>query len=138
MPSNSTLPLLLALSDMAVGVIAAVALLVGAAGSAGVQSLLGRRTLRGAQAQAAELLRTSTAEAESIRQRAELEAEKKTKERRDKLDADIARGLSELQESQARAARREEILDRKLERVSERESKLERLEGELGRREEAI
>lgn len=138
MPDTSSLPLLLSITDLAAGALAAAGLLLGAVGAVAVQSVLGRRSLRSAQSRAAEVLRASTAEAESIRQRAELDAEKRAKERRDKLDADIARGLSELQESQARAAKREEILDRKLERVSERESKLERLEGELGRREEAV
>jgi ribonuclease Y len=122
------------LADVSVpvaGVIGAAALVLGGIAAMVVNGVVTRRTIASARATAEELLRTSQVEADSIRQRAELDSERRAKERRDQIDAEIARGLAEITESQERAARREEILDRKLERVGEREAKLEKRDGAL-------
>jgi len=129
---------LLAVTELTAAAIGLVALVAGAAIAWTTQARLGRASLRQARQQSADLLRTAEGESERIRQRVELESERRAKERRDLLDAEIAKRLSELQESQARAAKREEILDRKLERVSERELRIERRETELDHRESTI
>jgi len=129
-------PILLAVEPMTIASVVA-ALLVGFALGAVVYGLLVNRTLRAAREDAARLVKEGRDEGEAAAQRIQLEAERGATERRKEFDREIAEGLAELKESQARAARREETLDRKLERISERETRLERHEDELRERERA-
>jgi ribonuclease Y len=129
---------LFARTELTTALIALAALAAGAIAAWMLQLWMGRSSLRRVREQAEGLLRSAEGESERIRQRVELEAEKRAKERRDTLDAEIAKRLTELQESQTRAAKREEILDRKLERVSERELRIERRESELDHRETTL
>ncbi len=89
------------------------------------------RTIRAARATAQQLLREAEINGRSVAERAELDAERRITERRDELDREITAGLAEIKESQARAVRREETLDRKLSRLTDRENKLDRMEAEL-------
>ena len=90
-------------------------------------------TLRRARKEAEQISRAATAEAEAARQRIELEAEKKARERREALDREVAETVAEIRQSQTRLAKREDNLDRKSEKVTEREAKLDRREAEVKR-----
>jgi len=72
------------------------------------------------------LLKEARAEAETLAKTAELEAERKAAERRDAFDKEVAATLGELKQSQSRAAKREDVLDRKLEQLGEREKTIDR------------
>ncbi|MBM4105735.1 MAG: ribonuclease Y [Phycisphaerae bacterium] len=72
------------------------------------------------------ILKEARAEAETLAKTAELEAERKAAERRDAFDKEVAATLGELKQSQSRAAKREDVLDRKLEQLGEREKTIDR------------
>ena len=100
--------------------------------------MIPRNSIRRANRESAQIIRAATAEAEATKQRVELEAEKKARDRRDAVDREVAETIAETRQNQARLAKREDNLDRKLEQVSERERKLDRRDGEVKRREAEI
>ncbi|MHC4429309.1 MAG: ribonuclease Y, partial [Planctomycetota bacterium] len=89
-----------------------------------------RNSIRRANKEAEQITRAATAEGEATRQRAELDAEKRARERREAVEREVAEMLAEIRMNQARLAKREDNLDRKSEKVSERERKVEGGEGE--------
>ena len=99
--------------------------------------MIPRNSIRRANRESAQIIRAGTAEAEATKQRVELEAEKKARDRRDAVDREVAETLAEIRQNQARLAKREDNLDRKLEKVSEREGKLDKREGDFKRQEAA-
>ena len=84
-----------------------------------------------ARSEAESILREAKAEAENLAKTAELEAERKAAERRDAFDKEVAATLAELKQSQARVAKREDTLDRKLEQLGEREQSLDQRDAAL-------
>lgn len=90
-----------------------------------LNGLASGNTLSRAKQEGQQLIRAAETEAEAARQKAELEAEKKATKRREGLDKEIAGARAELKEDQNRLAKREDTLDRKLEKVADQESKLE-------------
>ncbi|MCI0675347.1 MAG: ribonuclease Y, partial [Phycisphaerales bacterium] len=70
---------------------------------------------------------------EAARQRIELDAEKKSRERREVLDKEIATALADLKKDQARLAKREDTLDSKLQSITDREQTLDHREGQVKR-----
>ena len=78
-----------------------------------------------ARREARQLLETARAEAEARAKTIELEAERRATQRRTEVDAKVSKALAEIQESQARAARREEALDRKMDQLGQREQRLD-------------
>lgn len=95
-------------------------------------------TVRRARKEAEQIVRAATAEGDATKQRVELEAEKKARERREAMEREVAETLAEIRQNQARLAKREDNLDRKLESISEREAKLDRREAEVKRTELAL
>jgi ribonuclease Y len=91
-------------------------------------SVLFSRSLRRARSEAELILQTAKAEGDARGKQIELEAEKRVSERRGQIDREMAESLAEIKSSQARAIKREETLDRKLESINQRESKLEQRE----------
>ena len=83
------------------------------------------------RAEAERVLRDAKAEAEALARTAELEAERKAAERRDAFDKEVAATLAELKQSQSRAAKREDALDRKLEQLDRRDESVQRREQEI-------
>ncbi|UCD74076.1 MAG: ribonuclease Y [Phycisphaerales bacterium] len=88
-------------------------------------------TLARAKKDAKQIVQTATAEAEASKQRIELEAEKRAAKRREEMDQEIAEAQAELKKDQARLAKREDSLDKKLETITDREVKLDSREAEL-------
>jgi ribonucrease Y len=115
------------------GVGALVGLVAGAIVTYVLVNRLSNRSLKQATDEAERLLRDARAEAESLTREAELDAEKRAAERREAFDKEIATALAEIKESQTRAAKREETLDRKLEKITERENRIDRRESDLER-----
>ncbi len=120
-------PLLLAIEPIAYGLAAAGAL-VGLLVALLFVHLVTGRTIAAAKVSAERTLRDAETAARGLTERAELEAERRMKDRREEFDREIASGLAEMKESQSRATRREETLDRKLERLNDRENKLDRMD----------
>jgi ribonucrease Y len=118
----------LALTEWLIG---GAALAIGAVLGAIVIHLIKRSGVGSARREAEQIIHAAKAEGDVARQRIELEAEKKARERRDVLDKEIADALAELKKDQARLAKREESLDRKLDALSEREKALERRDGQI-------
>ncbi len=114
------------------------ALIVGAVLTWIVVNRLSSKSLASAHDDSQRILHEARTEAEAVVQRAELEAEKKIAERREAFDKELQTGLAEIKESQSRAARREETLDRKLEKITERENRLDRRESEIEEMEKAV
>jgi ribonuclease Y len=92
--------------------------------------LIPRNSIRRANKEADQIVRAAAAEAEATRQRIELEAEKRARDRREQVDREVADTLAEIRQNQARLAKREDGIDRKLEKITERETRLDRREAE--------
>ncbi len=100
-------------------------------------STLFSKSLRRAKAEGDLILQTARAEGEARSKELELDAERKISERRVQVDRELTEGLNELKQSQARATKREETLDRKLESINQRETKLDQREAKMKSREDA-
>ncbi len=100
--------------------------------------MIPRKSIRRANREAEQIVRAATAEGDATKQRVELEAEKKARDRRDAVDREVAETVAEIRQNQGRLAKREDNLDRKLEKISDRESKLDKREGEAKRQEAAL
>ncbi len=111
-------------------------LIIGVAAGWLAQALLAGNTTRRAKNEAEQTLKAAEAEAEVIRQRAELEAEKKAAQRREALDREIAEAREEIKQTQQRLETREDKIDRKLESLADRESKLDQRDANLQKAEE--
>ena len=96
------------------------------------------RMLADAKAQAELAADAARSEAEKKAREIELAAEKKANEKRAAVEQESKATQAKLDESLARAAKREETLDRKLEQIGQREQKIESREGDLGKKEEAL
>ncbi len=92
--------------------------------------LIPRNSIRRANQEADQIVRAAAAEAEATRQRIELEAEKRSRDRREQVDREVADTLAEIRQNQARLVKREDGIDRKLEKITERETRLDRREAE--------
>ncbi|MDZ4753121.1 MAG: ribonuclease Y [Phycisphaerae bacterium] len=93
-----------------------------------VMSGLVGRSIRRARTESRMILQTAKAEGEARARELELDAEKRMSERRTSIDREVSESLAEVKASQARALKREETLDRKLESINQREGKLEQRE----------
>ena len=128
---------------------AGIALAVGAVVGVVVFSFASGRCIKAARAEADRLIADAKAqaqltadakrsEAEKHAREIELAAEKAAGEKRAAVDRESKATQAKLDESLARAAKREETLDRKLESIGQRETKIESREQALKDREEAI
>ena len=105
----------LALGDLTVALLAVVALLVGLGVGWVLVGMITGNTVARARQDADQVLAAARTEAEASLQRIELEAEKKSRERRDQQDREVGEARAEIKRDQARLAKREDGLDRKLE-----------------------
>ena len=103
-----------------------------------LHGILTSNTLRRARSDAEQLLRAANAEAEAARQRIELEAEKKARERRETMDREVAEAMAEIRQNQSRLSKREDSLDKKLENITEREARIDHRESEIKRNEDEL
>ena len=122
---------------------------VGAVFGIVIFSLASGRGLKAARAEADRMLADAKAQADltadAVRSESEkkareieLAAEKQASEKRATLDRESKATQAKLDESLARAAKREETLDRKLESISQREQKIDSREADLKKQEDEI
>ena len=95
-------------------------------------------TLKRAKTDAERITHAAEIEGEAIKQKSELEAEKKARERRDALDKEITEALADLKRDQKRLAKREDTLDKKFEEIAAREKELDTIHARLKGREEDL
>ncbi|MDP6601381.1 MAG: ribonuclease Y [Phycisphaerales bacterium] len=111
-------------------VIAAVALIVGAAIGWILLRMTAGGTVRRARSEAEQLIAAATTEGEAERRRIELEAERKSRDRREEVDREVSEAQANLRKDQERMSKREDAIDEKGEQLTRRESRLdEREEG---------
>ena len=103
-----------------------------------IMSMLQGKTLRRARQEAEQLVHTARAEADAEAQRIQLEAEQKAKERRDELEREVDQAQAEIKLTQGRLEKREDTLDKKLEKITEREERIDRRESSLSDRERKV
>ncbi|MFZ9881130.1 MAG: ribonuclease Y [Phycisphaerales bacterium] len=124
-----------------------IALTVGAVVGIMIFSLASGRGLKAARAEADRLMADAKGQAELAAEAARSEAEKKAREielaaekrageKRAALDQEAKATQAKLDESLARAAKREETLDRKLDSINQREQKIDSREADLKRQED--
>jgi len=130
-------------------VAAGIALVVGAVVGIVILNFASGRGIKSARAEADRMLADAKAQAEltadAVRSEAEkkareieLAAEKKANEKRATVEQESRATQAKLDESLARAAKREETLDKKLESIGQREQKIDAREADLGKKEEAL
>ncbi|MCZ6835417.1 MAG: ribonuclease Y [Planctomycetota bacterium] len=127
--------LTLALSTNAwIGIVVGV-LALGITGGWLLNKLATGSTLKRARSDAEQIVKSAEVEGDAIKQKSELEAEKKVRERRDALDKEITEALSDLKRDQKRLTKREDTLDQKFDQVGKREKELDSQQGRLKNRE---
>ena len=133
----------------AVLIAAGIALVVGAVVGIVIFSMASGRGLKAARAEADRMIADAKAQAEltadAMRSESEkkareieLAAEKQSSEKRAALDRESKASQAKLDESLARAAKREETLDKKLESIGQREQKIDSREADLKRQEDDL
>ncbi len=96
------------------------------------------RHLGTAEEQARQVLESSEREADNIRKAAELEGKEEAYRLKAKLDEEADQHRVEIEKLERRVLEREELLDRKLAILDDRQAKLEGQSQEIGRREKAV
>ncbi len=94
--------------------------------------------LASAKAEAARVAVRAEDDALAASQRAELDAEKKIRERKDKVDAELETQRSEARQTEQRLAKREDLLDKKLESLTQKEEQVTRQIETLKQREAKV
>jgi len=95
-------------------------------------------TIARARKDAEQIEQTARAEADASRQRIELEAEKDATKRRAEVGREIADAAAEMKKDQARLAKREDAMDKRMEKVAEAETRVQASEGRIRKGEEAL
>lgn len=113
---------------LGIGLVAGIVLGVGAV------RLLAGASVRKAKDEAARITQSAESEAITIRDRASVEAQKKTLAERERLEKDISSQRDELRDQERRIAKREDQLDRKQEALTLKEDKLAKASEAIDRR----
>lgn len=114
------------------------ALIVGVIlGTTVVSSIRGRK-LSKARAEADQLRAQAETEARNLTQKAQLDAEKLALEKRQSFETEAENARREIRETEKRLAKREDLLDKKLESLEEKEKQLTRQTDQLRSREETL
>jgi len=129
---------LLAINPLESGIAVILGIIVGGLLTWVVIRLIAGNTIVRARKDAEQISQTAAAEAEASKQRIELEAEKRATKRREELDREIADALAEVKKDQARLAKREDTLDKKLEKITETETRLEQRDAKIKRIEDEL
>lgn len=115
-PSGVSSPVLL--------IAAAVALVIGVVLGAIGARILASKTVSGAKAQAAELIRRAEDDAKNAAEKIQLEAERKALERKESADKELEAARGEIRDTERRIAKREDLVDRKEEALTLKERNL--------------
>lgn len=93
------------------------------AGVLGVRVVAGK-TVAGAKAESAELVRRAEQDAKNAAEKLKLEAERKALERKEAADKELETARNEIRETERRIAKREDLIDRKEETLANKEQNL--------------
>lgn len=130
--------LILAFDPLNAGIAASVGAIAGIVLGWVIHGIIMGNTIKRARSEAAQLKRAAAAEGEAAKQRIELEAEKKSRERREAMDSEIAGARDEIRQNQTRLAKREDSLDQKIDNIVKRENKIDQLNTQIQRKESEL
>ena len=128
----------LAALDATTLIVAGVALVIGVVVGFVVLGILRGQTLGRAKSDAERFRVDAEREAMSLRQRAELEAEKAAMDRKSAFEAEQERLRNEMRETERRLAKREDLLDRKLESIAQKEDELTKVQQRIQAQSESL
>lgn len=103
-----------------------------------VVSMLRGQSLSKAKAQAEQIGAQAKAEASNIIEKAKVESERAALDRRAALEKETEAARSEIRETERRIAKREDVIDKKLESLTSKEDQLTRQLDQLKQREETL
>ena len=133
-----SLILALEINPLHAGIAASVGAIAGVVLGWVIHGIIMGNTIKRARSEAAQLKRAAAAEGEAAKQRIELEAEKKSRQRREAMDSEIAGARDEIRQNQARLAKREDNLDQKIDNLVKRENKIEQRDAQIQRKESEL
>ncbi len=117
---------------------AAAALVVGVAGTLIVMRVLGAQARGRAQREAEQTLQQARSEAQTLIEKAGLDAERVVIERTKQFEAEAETTRGELREQEKRLTKREDLLDRKLDTLAMKEDSLAKMSEALKARDERL
>ena len=129
--STPTTLLLAAIDPIGIIIGAGIGVVVGGIGAWLFIGATTGKSIRTARAEGESIVEKARNEAQTEARRIESETEKKVDQRRKAVDKEAASMLADAKDSQARSAKREETLDQKLDQLTRREEKLERVQRQL-------
>ncbi len=140
------MPTLLAQFDPLTSALVALGgLIIGSVLTLVLMRLVTGQALARARQEAQRLVEQGERDARSAIEKAELEGERRVLERKEKFEADFTARREELRETESRLKKREDLLDKKLETITEKDEELSRQiesykarEGNLARRQEEL
>ncbi len=106
-------------------------------GILGVRILAGR-TIAGAKAERADLIRRAEDDAKNAAEKLKLDAERRALERKEATDKELEVARAEIRETERRVAKREDLLDRREETLASKEQGLEERVGRLAEKTERL
>jgi ribonuclease Y len=130
-------PLTLAVEGLTIGLIAA-ALIVGLIIGAFVVASLRGQTLARAKSEAEQIKSKAESDAKAIAERARMDADRLALERKSAIDSEQEKSRNEMREAEKRIAKREDLIDKKLETLTSKEEQVSRLTEQLKSKEAGL
>ena len=115
-----------------------VGVILGAVALAFISRMIGTNAIAQAKAQGKEMLRTSTAEAETHRKQIELDARNDVARIREDFEKQTQQSRNELKENDRRITKREDNLDRKLDTLTSKEKYLDEFDAKTKQQERNV
>lgn len=115
-----------------------IGLVIGAGVGVGLIRLIAGQTIAAAKKQAEDIVKRSEADAITVAQKAELEADKRILERKAEFEKETESTRSEFREQEKRLTKREDTLDRKLDSLTTKEDQLDKQSESLAKRESSM
>lgn len=102
-----------------------IGIVIGAVVGVGLYVMLATKTLKAAKAEEERILAAAKQEAATIKEKAELDAEKRALERREQLESEMVSIRDELKDTERRLTKREDSVDRKFDALGVKEKHLD-------------
>ena len=123
--------------DGTVVLVGVLALFVGVGLGVFLSRYIASQTIGRANAEAQRLVESAKTESQTIRQKAEVDAEKLVLSKKEAFEAEAERSRAQMRESERRLTKREDFLDKKLESLDRKEEALESRDRDLSSKLEA-
>ncbi|MBC7834491.1 MAG: ribonuclease Y [Phycisphaerales bacterium] len=130
--------LVLAAESAMLAAVGLAALLVGGAIGAFIVRRMTGQSIATAKAESASILTRARAEAQTLSEKAMLEAEKSSLDRKEKFESETESVRREIRETERRLSKREDLLDKKLESLTTKEEQVTRTGESLKAREQQV